>query len=120
MEMTANRWFTDQEMETLRENGRRSLDSDVDHVPPVLLRMPDCNQRWLLTEINPHDDDMAYGLCDLGIGLPEMGEVRLSDLAAMTGPGMMQVERDRTYRPSPDLPVSRLDRMAHEAGRIIV
>jgi len=113
--------FTQADIAAMKDNGVRSMAGEtIDPVPPAMLWMPDGRQRWLLTEIYPYDDDMAYGLCDLGIGCPELGEVRLSELEAMTGPGMMQVERDKGYRPSPNLPISRLDRMAHEAGRIVV
>jgi hypothetical protein len=36
----------------------------------------------LLTEIDPDDEDLAFGLCDLGLGSPELGWVRLDDGAA--------------------------------------
>lgn len=113
--------FTEEEREQLLDNGRRSAaGEDIDPVPPVLLAMSDSRARWLITEIDPEQPDMAYGLVDLGIGLPECGSVSLSELAAMTGPARMPVGRSRSYRPSPDLPLSRLDRMASEVGRIVV
>lgn len=119
--MLASRWFTDAEIAELTANGRRALDGEAtDPVPPALIRAPDGKQRWLITELHPEQRDLAYGLCDLGIGLPEMGEVHLGDLAGPNGAAMMAAERDRSYRPSRDLPVSKLDRMANEAGRIIV
>jgi hypothetical protein len=43
----------------------------------------------LLTEIDPGDDDTAFGLCDLGLGCPEVGYVSLSELG----------DRARTARP---------------------
>ena len=119
--MVADRWFTPEEIAELTDNGRRALaGEEVDPAPPALLYAPDGRQRWLITELHPDQGDLAYGLCDLGIGLPEMGEVHLSELAGPNGAFMMAAERDRSYRPSPDMPVSRIDRMAHEAGRIIV
>ena len=37
---------------------------------------PDANATWLLTELDPVEPDRAFGLCDLGLGYPELG-VRL-------------------------------------------
>lgn len=36
---------------------------------------------WLLTELLPHDENTAFGLCDLGLGFPELGYVNLQELA---------------------------------------
>lgn len=41
---------------------------------------------WLLVSLDPADDDTAYGLIDLGIGMPSLGTVKLSDLAGIVGP----------------------------------
>lgn len=36
---------------------------------------------WLLVEMEPDtDDDLAFGLCDLGLGFPELGYVSVSEL----------------------------------------
>jgi hypothetical protein len=35
---------------------------------------------WLLTELDPDDPDIGFGLCDLGLGSPELGSVRISEL----------------------------------------
>lgn len=111
--------FTKDELDAMADNGRRALDGEeIDPVPQVLLGLPDGKQRWLLTEIYPYDPDIAYGLCDLGIGMPELGEVRISELEAMTGAARMTVER-MTYRPTPDMPISRLTHLAGEAGKIV-
>jgi len=113
--------FTQADIAAMKDNGVRSMAGDtIDPVPPAMLWMPDGRQRWLLTEIYPYDDDMAYGLCDLGIGCPELGEVRLSELETMTGVARMKVERKPNYAPSPDLPLSRLTDMAFEAGKIVI
>lgn len=44
----------------------------------VKLSTPDAQATWLLTELNPTEPDIAFGLCDLGFGCPELGYVRLS------------------------------------------
>src|SRR5580698_228541 len=46
-------------------------DSDIDFKPVVKLFTPDAQYTWLLTELG--NDDIAYGLCDLGIGCAEIG-----------------------------------------------
>ena len=50
---------------------------------------------WLLTELNDDDPDRDFGLCELGMGRPELGHGRLSALAALRDPGNLRVERDR-------------------------
>ena len=49
---------------------------------------------WLLTEIDPEDPDIAFGLCDLGLGFPELGNVSLSEISAVRGKLGLPVERD--------------------------
>ncbi len=39
-----------------------------------------------LASLDPADGDTAYGLIDLGLGMPELGTVKLSDLASIVGP----------------------------------
>jgi hypothetical protein len=43
--------------------------SDIDFKPVVKLFTPDAQCTWLLTELGK--DDIAYGLCDLGVGCPD-------------------------------------------------
>ena len=69
----------------------------VDHVPVVKLFTPDADCTWLLTEITPDDRDVAFGLCDLGLGFPELGYVSLSEIAAVRGALGLPVERDRGF-----------------------
>lgn len=48
---------------------------------PLLVKLftPDAGATWLLSEIDPEDHDIAFGLCDLGLGFPELGFASLSD-----------------------------------------
>lgn len=83
----------------LRKNGeaqkRASLeDRAIDFYPVVKLFTPDAGATWLLTEIDPDDPDRAFGLCDLGLGFPELGYVSLSELRALRGKLGLPVERD--------------------------
>jgi hypothetical protein len=76
-------------------NGKRSaagLDSDV--YPVAKLFTPDANCTWLLTEIDPEEPDIAFGLCDLGMGFPELGCVSLAELEDVRGQLGLPIERD--------------------------
>jgi hypothetical protein len=53
---------------------------------------------WLLSELDPSDQDIAFGLCDLGQGTPELGYVRLTELRNLRGPGGLTVERDLWFK----------------------
>jgi hypothetical protein len=67
--------------------------------PVVKLFCPWNGATWLLTELDVDDPDIAFGLCDLGMGFPEIGSVRLSELAAVRGPGGLRIERVFTSSP---------------------
>ncbi|MCU7977327.1 MULTISPECIES: DUF2958 domain-containing protein [unclassified Shewanella] len=87
--------ISDEQRVQLLANGRASAEGqDIDPVPVVKLFTPDAHATWLLTELDPEDGDTAYGLCDIGIGMPELGNVRISDLASIVGPLKLPVERD--------------------------
>ncbi|WP_143748919.1 DUF2958 domain-containing protein [Mesorhizobium sophorae] len=83
----------------LLANGRQQLplhgtDGEIDFVPVVKLFTPDAGATWLLTEIDPDEPDIAFGLCDLGLGCPEIGSVSLSEPSSLRGPLGLPVERD--------------------------
>jgi hypothetical protein len=89
--------------EQLLRNGRvqaqRAEDCrpDADFLPVVKLFTPDANGTWLLTELDPEDPEIAFGLCDLGMGCPELGSVRISELESVRGAFGLLVERDRYF-----------------------
>ena len=102
----------------LLENGKESQGSDkTDHVPVVKLFTPDGNATWLLTELYPDDPTIAFGLCDLGMGFPELGDVSLTELEGLRGRLGLPVERDLHFKP--DKPISEYARIAHEHQRIV-
>ena len=110
--------ITDKQRAQLLANGRCTGQDDGSDPPPVVkLFTPDAGATWLLTEIDPHDEDRAFGLCDLGQGFPELGHVSLRALAAVRGPWGLAVERDRHFRG--DRPLSAYAREARLAGRIL-
>lgn len=107
------------ERERLLANGRRSAaGDDIDPQPIVKLFTPDADATWLLTELDPDDPGIAFGLCDLGLGAPELGYVALAELAAIRGRLGLPVERDEHFRP--DEPLSTYAAAARSQGRIIV
>ena len=66
-------------------------------IPVVKLFTPDAGCTWLLSELDPEDPDIAFGLCDLGMGCPELGTVRISELESVRGKLGLPVERDRHF-----------------------
>jgi Protein of unknown function (DUF2958) len=89
--------------ERLLENGRTNAariaedGNTIDFCPVVKLFTPDANCTWLLSEIDHENPDIAFGLCDLGMGSPELGSVSLSEIAAVRGPLQLPVERDMFF-----------------------
>lgn len=73
---------------------------------------------WLLTEVDPDDEDHAFGLCNLGLGFPELGYVSLAELMTVWGRLGLLVERDLHFTGSKAL--SAYAREARLAGRIVV
>ena len=94
----------------------RGTDAEIDFYPVVKLFTPDAGATWLLTEIDPDEPDLAFGLCDLGLGFPELGSVSLSELAALRGRLGLPVERDLYFVARKTL--STYAREASEAGHI--
>ena len=102
----------------LLANGQRSLENDgFDPMPVVKLFTPDAGATWLLTEIDPDDHDHAFGLCDLGLGYPELGYVSLAELATVRGRLGLPVERDLLFIAGK--PISVYAREARLVGRVI-
>ena len=57
--------ITSRQYETLIRNGETSRTTSHDPCPVVKLFTPDAGATWLLTEIDPENRDIAFGLCDL-------------------------------------------------------
>ena len=114
--------LTQEQRALMRANGRASaeaigLDGKVADLKPVAkLFCPWGAATWKLSELDPEDPDIAFGLCDLGQGCPELGSVRLSELEALRGPGGLRIERDRWFRPERTLGGYAEDARQH--GRI--
>ena len=72
------------------------VDRQHDPIPVVRILTPDANASWLLTELSP-DGDTVFGLCDLGLGYPELGYESLVELCALRGAYGLPVENDEYF-----------------------
>jgi hypothetical protein len=110
--------LTEAQRLALAANGLRAArDDGFDPKPVVKLFTPDANATWLLTELDPNDPDRAFGLCDLGLGCPELGYVSLTELAGVRGRLGLPAECDRHFRA--DRPLSAYAAEAQAAGRVL-
>jgi hypothetical protein len=63
---------------------------------------PDAGATWHISEMHGHGDEcIMFGLCDLGMGYPELGYVALSDIANTRGHYGLPIERDMHWEPKP-------------------
>lgn len=109
--------ITDDDRTRLLANGQaRAAGQDTDPLPVVRLFTPDAHLTWLLASLDPADGDTAHGLMDLGLGMPALGTVKLSDQGSIVGPRKQPVMRDRYFQPSRRL--SEYLRLAEENGAI--
>jgi hypothetical protein len=84
---------------------------EADHYPVVKLFCIASRAEWLLSEVDPTDRDLAFGLCDLGMGFPELGYVSLDELGSF---GIL-IERDEWFDPNYPMSVyAKAARMCEE------
>ena len=97
---------------------RAAIDQDagaLDFQPVVKLFTPDAQATWLLTEIDA--DGLSFGLCDLGMGEPELGYVSLIELRTVRGKLGLPIERDLHFEA--DKPISAYADEARTHGHIV-
>lgn len=73
--------------------------AEPDFIPVVKLFTPDAGCTWLLSELDPECPDIAFGICDLGMGYPECGSVSITELQGLRGRFGLPVERDLYFAP---------------------
>ncbi len=113
-----SRLITEDERKQLLTHGEaRAAGRAIDPLPVVRLFTPDAHATWLLAALDPADGDTSWGVVDLGIGIPELGEIKLSDLASIVGPNKQPVMRDRYFEAV--RPLSEYLRLAQENGSIV-
>ena len=112
-----NPLITEDDRARLLAHGQaRTAGRAIDPEPVVRLFTPDAQVTWLLAALDPADGDTAWGLIDLGIGMPAQGTVKLSDLAGIVGPLKRPILRDLYFRPTRTL--SEYTRLAERDGAI--
>ncbi|WCS25698.1 DUF2958 domain-containing protein [Methylobacterium sp. NMS14P] len=99
--------------ELLLANGR---DCERDHHPVLKLFNPTGPATWLICAMEP-DGDTLFGLCDLGVGEPELGYVSLDELKEVSAGLVIGLERDLSFRATH--PISIYARAARAARRIV-
>ena len=89
--------FTLNQYARLVANGEASQADEIDHDPVVTLFTPDANATWLISKIDPSESDRAFGLCDLGMGCPELGYGSIAALTQLREPLRLPVKRDMHF-----------------------
>ena len=114
--MTQRLTTADEYARLLANGAAHAAGQNIDPLPVVRLFTPDAHATWLLAALDPADGDTAWGLIDLGIGMPALGTVKLSDLAGIVGPQQRPILRDLYSRAS--RPLSEYVRLAQRDGSI--
>ena len=106
--------ITPEQREQLLANGAQR---GADHKPVVKLFNPCGAGAWLVTELDPEDASIAFGLADLGFGTPEVGSFSIQELESFRGPLGLGIERDLYFEGKFSLSVYA--EAARAAGRIV-
>lgn len=86
------------------DNGRKTAEG-IDHDPKPVVKLfnPTGAATWLLTELDPDEPDIAFGLADMGFGTPELGAVSMAELASVRLRFGLGIERDLHFKPGKTL-----------------
>lgn len=105
--------ITEEQMKRLVQNAKH----EGDHYPVVKL-FGGSACAWLLSEYH-EDSGLFFGLCDLGIGCPELGYVSKQELEEIKFPPFgLNVERETYFKATK--PISGYAEDAIKHGRIVV
>jgi Protein of unknown function (DUF2958) len=113
--------LTSAQREQLLANGRAQAaciaddGNTIDFQPVLKLFTPDANATWLLTELDT--EDVAFGLCDVGLGESELGYVSLAELEGVRGRLGLPIECDASF--TANHPLSQYAVIARERRRIV-
>ena len=113
--------MTDLDLLTVEDRVRllvNALSDEEDSMPVLKLFTPDANATWLISECDPDDPDRLFGLCDLGLGFPELGWVSWTELKSVRGRLGLPIERDIAF--VGEQPLSVYAEAARKLGRIQV
>jgi len=110
------------QMKKLLANGRSDAaaiakDGKTEDFWPVVKFFNPCGgATWLITSLD-EDGDTAFGLCDLGMGGPELGSVSLAELQSIRLRFGLKIERDQHFTAKG--PLSQYAAEARQHGRIV-
>ena len=107
--------FPPEIMKKLLDNHKLPPKERVKLKPVCKIFNPSGNGTWLLTEA--YDEDRLYGLCDLGMGSPELGMVSRLELESLRGRFNMGLERD--LYTNLDKGIDEYAQLAYHAGYIV-
>ena len=107
--------FTDEQYKQLIANGTEN-NGEISYPPVAKLFMSWTDCCWLLTGLDPEYPNIAFGLCDLGFGFPEVGYVDLNELRE-TQDGLKTLECDNSFEGK--FPLIAYTRAAWEMHRIV-
>ena len=101
----------------LRKNAALDSAARTDLKPVVKFFDPTGAGTWLFTELDENGDTL-YGLCDPGLGSPELGYTSLSEVASFRGHVFgLGIERDMWF--TPKFTLQEYAEKAAQAGRIV-
>lgn len=89
---------------------------EPDPAPVVKFFNPCGAATWLFSELD-NDGDTLFGLCDLGFGCPELGSASLAEIASVTVPFGLKIERDLHFAAT--FPLSAYAEAARQHGGIV-
>jgi hypothetical protein len=116
--MKRQQMILDIQRDQMIANWREREETGKEDFKPVVKLFNPCGAAtWLLTEIDPDENERAFGLCDLGMGSPELGYVWLAELREikLMG-GALYIERDEHF--DADKMLSEYAAEARKLGRI--
>lgn len=100
----------------LIENYNKSQNGEENH-KPVLKLFGGSACTWLITEYD-QENELFFGLADLGLGFPEMGWISKAELEKIKFPPyMLGIERDAYFKAEKTL--SEYAKEAREHRRIV-
>ena len=115
--MAKNMLITKADMTKLLANGAKSAKGDHDPKPVIKLFNPTGVGTWLISEIDPENPTIAFGLADLGAGYPELGSISLTELRAFRGRFNLPIERDQHF--TAKMTIGEYADKARDAGKLV-
>ena len=99
------------------EKGYEREEAGCYAIPVLKLFNPCGSQTWIISSISP--EGIMFGLCDMGMGMPEMGYVSLQELEAFKGPMGIGIERDKYWSPKEGEKLKDYAEVANQKGYIV-